>query len=93
MKLIRALKYYIILIRYNFSQYKKECGYNSLILNKSIINKTVNFNKLTLNNKNDQNYQRTIKFINFIKKKKIKFYYRFWWRSWLSFFYCKKKII
>ena len=92
MKLIQALKYYIILIKYNFSQHKKEGGYNSLILNKSIINKTVNFNKFTLNNKNDQNYQRTIKFINFIKKKKLNSIIDFGGGAGYHFFIAKKKL-
>jgi putative methyltransferase (TIGR04325 family) len=92
MNIIRTFKYYINLIRYIFSQHKKKFGYNSLILNKSIINKTVNFNKFALNNKNDQNYQRTIKFINFIKRKKINSIIDFGGGAGYHFFIAKKKL-
>jgi hypothetical protein len=92
MNIIRTFKYYINLIRYIFTQHKKQFGYNRLILNKSIINKTVNFNKLSLNNKNDQNYQRTIKFINFIKRKKINSIIDFGGGAGYHFFIAKKKL-
>ena len=91
MHLIRTLRYYINLIRYNLSKYKIENGYNSLRLNKSIINKTVHFNKFALNNKNDQNYQRTIKFINFIKNKKLNSIIDFGGGAGYHFFIAKKK--
>jgi len=51
---------------------EKKNGYNDLELNKSIIKKTIEFSKLVTINDRDKNIRRTLRFLEFIKKKKIK---------------------
>jgi putative methyltransferase (TIGR04325 family) len=70
-KIFKKLKYHIFIVSHKlfYSTYK---GYNNLKLNKSIIKKTIIFARNKSVNKHDINVQRTIKFLEFIKKKKLK---------------------
>ena len=88
--ILRKIKYYIFLIKNILSDTRKYNGYNSLLLNNSIIKKTLAFNYQKLFIEKDINIKRTLKFINYIKKKKTKKNYRFWRGGWLSLSYCKK---
>jgi putative methyltransferase (TIGR04325 family) len=71
-KIFRKLKYLILAINYKLFYSKPHEGYNNLALNRSIIKKTIIFSKNKSVNKYDINYQRTLKFLEFVKKKKLK---------------------
>ena len=69
-KIFRKLKYLILTINYKVFYSKPHEGYNNLALNRSIIKKTIIFSQNKSVNKYDINYQRTLKFLEFVKKKK-----------------------
>ena len=71
-KMIKKLKYLVLIINYKLFPPKKIKGYNNLVLNKSIVKKTIIYSKLKSINDHNINWQRTIKFLKFLKKKKIK---------------------
>ena len=71
-KILKNIKYLGLLINYKLFSSEKNKGYNNLTLNKSIIKKTIMFSKLKSINKYDINWKRTLKFLEFIKKKKLK---------------------
>jgi|694.fasta_scaffold57356_3 putative methyltransferase (TIGR04325 family) len=91
MQLLGIFKYYFIKIRRIFSS-KIHNGYNNLIINKSIIKKTVLFNKLERFNKNDKNCKRTIKFLNFVRKRNFKKIVDFGGGAGYHYFIAKKKM-
>ena len=68
--ILRTIKFYALYLSYRLFYLKKDNGYNNLTLNKSIIKKTIKFSNFYLVNQQDINFQRTIKFLKFIKKKK-----------------------
>jgi len=68
-KILKNIKYLGLLINYKLFSSEKNKGYNNLTLNKSIIKKTIMFSKLKSINEYDINWQRTVKFLEFIKKK------------------------
>ena len=70
-KFLWKFKKLVLLINYKFFYSKTDSGYNNSELNSSIIKKTIIFSKnKSVNKKYDINYQRTVKFLEFIKKKK-----------------------
>ena len=69
-KILRKLKYLIFIINYKLFYSKSHKGYNNLVLNKSIIKKTIAFSRLKPIKEYDVNWQRTVRFLEFIKKKK-----------------------
>ena len=69
--ILRTIKYYTLYFNYRLFYIKKDNGYNNLTLNKSIIKKTIKFSNFNSINEQDTNIQRTIKFLKFIKKKKL----------------------
>ena len=69
---IKKLKYFVLIINYKLFAQKKNKGYNNLALNKSIVKKTIIYSKLKSKNDHNINWHRTIKFLKFLKKKKIK---------------------
>ena len=69
--ILRTIKFYALYLSYRLFYLKKDNGYNNLTLNKSIIKKTIKFSNFNLVNEQDINVQRTIKFLKFIKKKKL----------------------
>jgi putative methyltransferase (TIGR04325 family) len=69
---IKKLKYLILIINYKLFPPKKNKGYNNLALNKSIVKKTIIYSKLKSINDHNINLQRTVKFLKFLKKKKLK---------------------
>jgi putative methyltransferase (TIGR04325 family) len=71
-KILKKLIYLVFIINYKLFFQKKKEGYNNLALNKSVIKKTILFSKIKLINENDINYKRTVDFLEFIKKKKLK---------------------
>ena len=71
-KIFIKLKYLILTINYKVFYSKPHEGYNNLALNRSIIKKTIIFSQSTSVNKYDINYRRTVKFLEFVKKKKLK---------------------
>ena len=68
---LKKIKYFFFFIQ-NYLFKKNYQGYDSLVLNNSIIQKTLTYNNQKFFNKNDINVKRTLKFISFIKRKKIK---------------------
>jgi putative methyltransferase (TIGR04325 family) len=71
-KILKKLIYQVFIINYKLFFRKKYKGYNNLALNLSVIKKTIIFSKIKSINKYDINYKRTLDFIEFIKKKKLK---------------------
>ena len=71
-KIFRIVRYLVFKINYRLLYSKKISGYNNSVLNTSIIKKTIIFSKLSSINKYDINFQRTTKFLQFIKKRKLK---------------------
>ena len=71
-KIAKKLRYLVFLINYKLFYSKTYNGYNSLALNKSILKKTILFSKLKSTNEYDINFQRTLDFLKFIRKKKLK---------------------
>jgi putative methyltransferase (TIGR04325 family) len=71
-KIFRIVRFLVFKKNYRLLYSKKISGYNNSLLNKSIIKKTIIFSKLSSINKHDINFQRTTKFLKFIKKKKLK---------------------
>jgi putative methyltransferase (TIGR04325 family) len=69
--ILRTIKFYALYFNYRLFYLKKNNGYNNLTLNKSIIKKTIKFSNFNSINEQDTNIQRTIKFLKFIKKKKL----------------------
>lgn len=67
---IKKFKYLVLIINYKLFPPKKNEGYNNLVLNNSIVKKTIIYSKLKSINDHNINWQRTIKFLKFIKKKK-----------------------
>jgi putative methyltransferase (TIGR04325 family) len=68
--ILRIIKYYTLNLRLQFYPFKN--GYSNSLLNKSIIKKTIKFSKFTSINERDVNNRRTISFIKFIKRRKLK---------------------
>lgn len=71
-KILKKLIYLVFIIKYKLFFQKKYKSYTNLALNKSIIKKTVIFSKIKSFNKYNINYKRTVDFLEFIKKKKLK---------------------
>jgi len=71
-KILKTIKYLALRVSYRLFNLEKKNGYNDLELNKSIIKKTIEFSKLVTINDRDKNIRRTLRFLEFIKKKKIK---------------------
>lgn len=71
-KILRKIKYFILLANYRLIYSKKDSGYDNWLLNKSIIKKTIIFSKLRPLNEKNINVQRTVKFLKFIKKKNLR---------------------
>lgn len=91
-KILKNIKYLGLLINYKLFSSEKNKGYNNLTLNKSIIKKTIMFSKLKSINEYDINWQRTVKFLEFIKKKKIKKIIDFGGGAGYHYFIAKMKI-
>jgi putative methyltransferase (TIGR04325 family) len=71
-KILKKLIYLVFIIKYKLFFQKKYKSYTNLALNKSIIKKTIIFSKIKSFNKYDINYKRTVDFLEFVKKKKLK---------------------
>jgi len=71
-KILKKLIYQVFIINYKLFFQKTYKGYNNLALNESVIKKTIIFSKIKSINKYDINYKRTLDFLEFIKKKKLK---------------------
>ena len=91
-KILKNIKYLGLLINYKLFSSEKNKGYNNLTLNKSIIKKTIMFSKLKSINEYDINWQRTVKFLEFIKKKKNKKIIDFGGGAGYHYFIAKMKI-
>jgi putative methyltransferase (TIGR04325 family) len=91
-KIFKKLKYIILIINYKFFISKKIKNYNNLVLNESIIKKTILFNKLKSKKKYDINFTRTVRFLEFLKKKKLKNIIDFGGGAGYHYFIAKKKL-
>ena len=91
-KFFKKIKYLIFTINYKLLSSKKNNGYNNLVLNQSIIKKTIIFAKLNSINEHDINWQRTVKFLKFIIKKKIKKIVDFGGGAGYHYFIAKMKL-
>jgi putative methyltransferase (TIGR04325 family) len=91
-KILRKLKYLILTINYKLFYSKPHEGYNNLALNKSIIKKTIVFSRLKSPNEYDINFQRTLDFLEFIKKKKLKNIIDFGGGAGYHYFIAKMKL-
>jgi putative methyltransferase (TIGR04325 family) len=90
--ILRKIKYYIFLVQNVLFNTRKYKGYNSLLLNNSIIKKTLAYNNQKFFIEKDINIKRTIKFINYIKKKKLKKIIDFGGGAGYHYFIAKKII-
>lgn len=76
MKLIKKIttkfKYLTLIVNHKLFLHKKKEGYNNLALNNSIVKKTIVFSRLKSINEYNINWHRTVKFLKFVKKNKIR---------------------
>ena len=91
-KILIKLKYLVLIINYKLFNSKTDDGYANLVLNKSIIKKTIAFSRLKPIKKYNINYQRTERFLEFIKKKKLKTIVDFGGGAGYHYFIAKKKL-
>ena len=91
-KILIKLKYLELIINYKLFNSKTDGGYNNLVLNKSIIKKTIVFSRLKSTNEYDINFQRTLDFLEFIKKKKLKNIVDFGGGAGYHYFIAKMKL-
>ena len=91
-KILRKLQYLILIINYKLFYSKIDSGYNNLALNESIIKKTIVFSKLKPIKKYDVNWQRTVRFLKFIKKKNLKNIVDFGGGAGYHYFIAKMKL-
>ena len=91
-KILIKLKYLVIIIKYKLFNTKTGSGYNNLALNKSILKKTIVFSKFKPTNKHDINWQRTVKFLEFVKKKNLKNIVDFGGGAGYHYFIAKMKL-
>jgi len=91
-KILRKLKYLVFVINYRLFYSKADSGYNNLALNESIIKKTIVFSKLKPIKKHDVNWQRTVRFLEFIKKKNLKNIVDFGGGAGYHYFIAKMKL-
>lgn len=89
---LKKIRYYFFLMQ-NFLFKKKNLGYNSVALNNSIIKKTIIYHNQKFFKKKDINVKRTLKFVNFIKKNKIKKILDFGGGAGYHYFIAKNKLI
>jgi len=91
-KILRKLKYLVFVINYKLFYSKTDSGYNNLVLNESIVKKTIVFSKLKSTNEYDINFQRTLDFLKFIKKKKLRNIVDFGGGAGYHYFIAKMKL-
>jgi putative methyltransferase (TIGR04325 family) len=91
-KILKKLIYLVFIINYKLFSRKKYKGYNNLALNLYVIKKTIIFSKIKSINKYDINYKRTLDFIEFIKKKKLKTILDFGGGAGYHYFIARKKL-
>ena len=90
-KITTKLKYLLLIVNYKLFLPKKGVGYSSLTLNNSIIKKTTVFSELRSINEYNINWHRTVKFIKFVKKNKIRKIIDFGGGAGYHFFITKMK--
>ena len=71
-KITTKLKYLTLIINHKLFLHKKRGGYNNLALNNSIVKKTIVFSRLKSVNEYNINWLRTVKFLKFVEKNKIR---------------------
>ena len=95
MKLIKKIaskfKYLALIVNHKLFKYKKKGGYNNLALNNSIVKKTIVFSELKSVNEYNVNWHRTVKFLKFVEKNKIRKIIDFGGGAGYHFFIAKMK--